>query len=153
MSRYVANVKREERPWKIHPIWRGIGCVWLALLPVMSYAAAWMVTRYLIFTPKFQNFIRNIDASTRVDFIPQDLYNHITLPSLQVNQFFFNFNTLIRWLPGMPLYYIDLLLFLAFIFIGIGIASFVYALLYRSFGPPKSPFDAIEEPYRKTHYG
>jgi hypothetical protein len=153
MSRYHANIKKEERPWNIHPIWRGIGCVWLALLPVMAYAAAWMVTRYVIFTPKFQNFVRNIDASARVNFIPQDLYNHITLPSLQLNKFFFDFNVLIRWLPGMPLYYIDLLLFLAFVFIGIGIASLVYALMYRSFGPPKSPYEATEERYRKTPYG
>ena len=153
MSNYRTNIKKEERPWKIHPIWRGIGCIWLALLPVMAYAAAWLITRQLIFKPEFQTFINNTYISTGVNFIPQNMYNRIVLPSVQLNQFFFDFNVLIRWLPGMPLYYIDLLLFLAFAFLGVGIASLVYALLYRSFGPPKSPYDAVEERYRPGPYG
>ena len=31
---------RKERPWKIHPVWRGIGCVMLVLIPIMAYAGA-----------------------------------------------------------------------------------------------------------------
>ncbi|MBU1661742.1 MAG: hypothetical protein KKD28_09745 [Chloroflexi bacterium] len=31
---------RKERPWKIHPVWRGIGCLMLILIPLMSYAGA-----------------------------------------------------------------------------------------------------------------
>jgi hypothetical protein len=125
----------------------------LAILPIMAYAAAWLLTRQVFFKPAFQNFIQRIYYSTGVNFMPQDLYNPIILPSIQVNQFYFDFNTLIRWLPGMPLYYVDLLTFLAFIFLGFGIASLVYAILYRSFGPPKSPYEAIEERYRPGPYG
>ncbi len=153
MSNYRTKIKKEERPWKIHPIWRGIGCIWLVILPVMAYAAAWLVTRRLIFMPKFQTFMQNTYISTGVNFIPQNMYNRIVLPSVQLNQFFFDFNVLIRWLPGMPLYYIDFLLFLALVFLGVGIASLLYALLYRSFGPPKSPYEAVEERYRPGPYG
>jgi hypothetical protein len=153
MSRYSATIKKEERLWKVHPIWRGIGCIWLAVLPIMAYAGAWLMTRFVIFTPKFQSFMQNVYASTRVNFLPQNMYDRIVLPSVQLNQFFFDFNTLIRWLPGMPLYNVDLLLFLAFVFLGVGIASLLYAILYRSFGPPKSPYEAMEERYRPGPYG
>jgi len=42
MGRYDPNlVVRETGPsWKIHPIWRGIGCLMIFLLPAMSYAGA-----------------------------------------------------------------------------------------------------------------
>ena len=32
--------KPKPRPWKIHPVWRGIGCVMMGLIPVMSYFGA-----------------------------------------------------------------------------------------------------------------
>ena len=38
-DRYSETVQK-ERPWKIHPIWRGIGCLMMILIPVVSYAAA-----------------------------------------------------------------------------------------------------------------
>jgi hypothetical protein len=150
MSRYKVNIRREDRPWSIHPIWRGIGCIWLVILPVMAYAAAWLIVRQWFFTTRFQTMMRNIFITTRVNFIPQDMYEPIILPSIQLNQFYFDFNNLIRWLPGMPLYKMDVLVFLAFVFLGIGIASLIYALLYKSFGPPKNPYDAVEEPYRRS---
>lgn len=34
----------DEKPrWKVHPIWRGIGCLLLILLPIVSYAAAVLI--------------------------------------------------------------------------------------------------------------
>ena len=35
----TANVKKKEIP-KIHPVWRGIGCLMIIIIPVMAYAAA-----------------------------------------------------------------------------------------------------------------
>jgi hypothetical protein len=29
-----------ERPYKVHPIWRGIGCVLMVILPIMAYFGA-----------------------------------------------------------------------------------------------------------------
>lgn len=27
----------KTKPWKIHPVWRGIGCIMMVLIPLMSY--------------------------------------------------------------------------------------------------------------------
>jgi hypothetical protein len=35
-----SEMQQTKRPWKIHPIWRGIGCIMMILIPVLSYAAA-----------------------------------------------------------------------------------------------------------------
>jgi len=41
MSKYkIYEQPRKEHPWKIHPVWRGIGCVMLVLIPLMAYAGA-----------------------------------------------------------------------------------------------------------------
>lgn len=42
MGRYDPNmVAGDTGPgWKIHPVWRGIGCIMIFLLPAMSYAGA-----------------------------------------------------------------------------------------------------------------
>jgi len=41
MGKYQKYDLREmsETKWRIHPVWRGIGCILLILLPVISYAA------------------------------------------------------------------------------------------------------------------
>lgn len=42
MGRYEPNlsVDKSGPGWKIHPVWRGIGCIMIILLPAMSYAGA-----------------------------------------------------------------------------------------------------------------
>jgi len=40
---YFNKPQMRERPWKVHPIWRGIGCILIILIPIMSYAAAVMM--------------------------------------------------------------------------------------------------------------
>src|SRR4030043_251774 len=32
--------ERQERPWVIHPVWRGIGCALILLIPIMAWYAA-----------------------------------------------------------------------------------------------------------------
>jgi hypothetical protein len=44
MGNRSSRVKKDEdKPKEMHPIWRGIGCVMLVLIPLISYAAALVV--------------------------------------------------------------------------------------------------------------
>ena len=43
MSKFYDQYRRpppKERPWQIHPIWRGIGCLMVVLIPLVSFAIA-----------------------------------------------------------------------------------------------------------------
>ena len=43
MSKFYDQWRRprpKERPWKVHPIWRGIGCLMVVLIPLVSFAIA-----------------------------------------------------------------------------------------------------------------
>ncbi len=39
-SHFETTVRKPEAPWKIHPIWRGIGCLMMIIIPVISYAGS-----------------------------------------------------------------------------------------------------------------
>lgn len=39
-SHYETAVRKPRAPWKIHPIWRGIGCLMMIIIPAISYAGS-----------------------------------------------------------------------------------------------------------------
>jgi hypothetical protein len=48
MSKYNQTYQRpsvKPRPWDVHPIWRGIGCLLMVLIPIISFAGATLLVR------------------------------------------------------------------------------------------------------------
>jgi len=39
-SNYSSAVRQPKARWKIHPIWQGIGCIMMVIIPLVSYAGA-----------------------------------------------------------------------------------------------------------------
>jgi hypothetical protein len=70
-DRYEKTRLPTERPWKIHPIWRGIGCLMLILIPIVSYAAADI---FLDYAPGWGLFPRASEIYSKIDL------NYIVLP-------------------------------------------------------------------------
>jgi hypothetical protein len=116
---------RQERPWKVNPVWRGIGCILLLIIPIM----AWYVTEIILWG---NTGIKLPPLFTSVYFVP---YIHIVAVDkviTQVNQFLFS-NKLVF---GQFFLTIILTVF------GFGVMAFLYAVLYRVAGPPRyGPFD------------
>jgi hypothetical protein len=117
--------QQEERPWKINPIWRGIGCFLILLIPIMAWFAADL---FLHFGPRIINSpelnkpltIKYIQIA-EIDRVIADLNQFIVSQHLVGGQFFY---------------------FFLFMIIGFGILAFVYAVLYHVAGPPRyGPFD------------
>jgi len=121
----------KPRRWKVHPIWRGIGLVFIILVPILSYSGA-----YLIVRDNFKNHWLSV---------PADLMRSV------------NFAPLVRIIPELSgvvasigrVYYLDLALTLLFMIVGFGLITILYGLLYRTMGPSRyGPVDA--EPIRKS---
>jgi hypothetical protein len=116
MTKYKSLASRPEmkpRPWKIHPIWQGIGCLLLLLIPIVSYAAAVLV----------------VDANNGKHWItvPPELAQNVVLPVI----------------GGVPNLYANLVLTVLFILLGYSIVMVVYAIIYRMMAPPRlGPLDA-----------
>ena len=125
MGRYRETVKQKQKATGPPPIWRGIGCMLIFLVPVISYAAAdvsmpfflnrGLVPRELLFTPQAPDWLQ------------------ISPALVQVFNFLFRRYGILATL-GLTFIYI--------IFIT-GILSVIYALLYRMTAPSRyGPMDA-----------
>jgi ABC-type siderophore export system fused ATPase/permease subunit len=119
MTKYTrVEQKREERPWKVHPIWRGIGCAMLLLIVVMAYVGAKALVDYNQVHRQYSvpDFVYKTLYFENVKYIPYFKQNDVINPIL----------TKIK--------YGYIIFMLIFMFIGFGTYSFLYAALYRSAG-------------------
>lgn len=126
MGRYKTTIRKSPRgPREPGPIWRGIGCLLIVIVPVLSYAAAvvtmpfflerGLIPRDLLFTPQ----------------IPSWLWYAPVLA--QIIQFLF-----VRYAI-----YAALLLTFLYILVISGFFSLLYAVMYRIAGPSRfGPLDA-----------
>ena len=112
-EKYSARSRMSGRPWKIHPIWRGIGCLMLIVIPIMAYAGAVML----------------VQANAEQGWLPmpRDLLQTVTLPVLG------NFKQ----------FYAIAIVWVLLMIIGFGVITLVYSIIYSALGPPRlGPLDA-----------
>jgi hypothetical protein len=126
MGKYHSGVRRAEpRSEGTSPIWRGIGCLMIVLVPAMSWAAAelslpffrdqGLVPRELMVVPQIPDWLRISPVLT------------------QAYQFLFG-------RPGILA--ILVLMFIYILFIG-GVMSVLYAFMYKLTAPSRyGPTDA-----------
>ncbi len=118
--------KRDERPWKVHPAWRGIGCFMAILLPIMAWAGAKLIMG--------SNFLRTLpDSFTQPVIFKLSEYEWL--------------NQVVVWLNanlgGKGLTFAQVAVFVIFLLGGYLLLVILYGLLYRLIGPPKyGPRDA-----------
>ena len=126
MGKYQSGVKRKEiQRTGPQPIWRGIGCLLIILVPIISYAAADLsmpffmernlVPRELLFTPQTPDWLRIVPGIA------------------QMYQFLFGRYAILATL---------LLTVVYLIFLG-GILTVLYGYLYQLSAPSRyGPMDA-----------
>jgi hypothetical protein len=125
--------ERQERPWVIHPIWRGIGCALILLIPIMAWYAAVL----------FFQTNKTIPLSYAIS-------KPITIPYSQIpeidriiaifNQYTVSHNLIVG----------QFLLTIVFMFIGFGILSLIYAVFFKAAGPSRyGPFDVPPDVMKK----
>lgn len=117
----------EEKRRVIHPIWRGIGCVLLFLVPIISFFLA----RFFM------------DNSELVP-LPNELSKPVILSFYNVgpiDSIIYRINNVFNG----ELLYGDLFFTIIFMVLGFGVLSIVYGIIYRLIGPPRyGPLDAPE---------
>ena len=129
MGKYGKYHRRRQvsRPREIHPVWRGIGCIIILLIPPMSYVTAtilvnyglrnnWPIPYQLTGTPILPNFIWNEPILTKL-FTPMLSWTNI---------------------------YANLLITLVLIVFFAGLISLGYAILYQFIGPPR--YSSVDTP-------
>jgi hypothetical protein len=117
--------ERQQKPWKINPIWRGIGCVLLLIVPIMS----WYATSLFL-------------QSNKKVVLPWELTRIVAIPYTRVAEIDNVILPINRYFDATKFVFGQIFFTIIFSFIGFGAMAFLYALLYRVAGPPRyGPFD------------
>lgn len=119
MAKYAKYQKPPSPKKEMSPIWRGIGCVLMIVVPTLSY----YLGRVLLRVAKQRHLVPDY-LLARIE-LPASAWN---LPVL---------GPLARFLYSLQDPWATLLFFLVTLFLLSGLISFVYSALYEAFGPPR----------------
>jgi hypothetical protein len=125
----------EEKRRKIHPIWRGIGCVLLFLVPIISF------------------YLARLFMAAAIVPLPIELSKPVILSFYNIGPIDSTIYRINEVFNG-ELLYGDLFFTIIFMVLGFGVLSIVYGIIYRLIGPPRyGPLDApeAERKQRRTY--
>ncbi len=133
-SKYSRQLPPRSR--EAHPIWRGIGCILILIVPLLSFAMASLLVNYGLgrgwpIPPELLGYIKFPDWVWKIPILasiagPVASYNNLKA----VSAFFFVVLVLLT-----------------------GLYSTVYAFVYRGLGPPRySTIDAPPSGHRPKRY-
>ncbi len=114
-------------PDSVHPVWRGIGCLMMILVPILSYALTmvllqtglqngWPIPRQLLGRVQFPNWVWNVP-------VLEDIARFIHS---------------INHLYAILVFFVVILGLLSVVF------SFVYSIIYSAVAPP--PYTPVDAP-------
>ena len=112
-DKFNPRASAAQRPWEIHPIWQGIGCLLMILIPVMAYAGAVLL----------------VQANVSQGWVPisAELARPVNIPNVGSFEYLFA-NLLVAAILAM---------------LGFGLLVAIYSLVYRAVGPSRlGPLDA-----------
>jgi hypothetical protein len=116
VAKYRQYEKRPENRrdrQAVHPLWRGIGCLMMILIPIMAYAGAVLLVQ------------ENLRQRWLV--VPREFARIVSLPLI----------------GDVPYLYANLVTAAILALFGFGLITVVFTLFYRMIGPPRlGPTDA-----------
>ena len=127
MGRYSpTNIRRPqpriERP---HPVWRGIGCILLIVVPIISFGLAELT----------------VQSDWIQQYIPYQLLGYSVMPAVLWKVGLLN--PILAFIQGLPNLYGVLVFFFFYLVIIGAFVSVGNAFLYQTLGPPRyGPQDA-----------
>jgi hypothetical protein len=122
--------KPEPKPEGVHPIWRGIGCILIILVPLISYAMS------VVFLP--------LIVST--GYVPYEILGYIHFPD-------WTYRTIIiqdfaKFIGGINNLYALMILFVVFLLLLTGVFTTLYSAIYQYIGPKR--YTALDAPPAKV---
>ena len=136
-TRYDPSADKKEGRWKVHPIWRGIGCILIIIMPIIAFMAA-------------QTFMR----VNRWVALPSGFYRVVAIPVSSIGFINSFMNPLNSFFSSIQLLTGEIVFTLVFLVLGFGILTVLYGLLYSLIGPPRyKEYDVapVKSPKRRQY--
>ena len=108
-----------------HPVWRGIGCILMIVVPIISFELAELT----------------IQSNWAQQYVPYQLLGYPVMPAILWKPGFLD--PIFGFIQGLPNFYGVLVLFLLYVIVIGAFVSVGNAFLYKTLGPPRyGPQDA-----------
>ncbi len=125
MGKYSKYQRKSPPRREMSPIWRGIGCLLIIIVPAVAYGLTYLV----------------LQETKRLNWVPAELLGYIQFPKwvwgLPV------LDPVARFLGSLQDVWAFLILYIVLLLILIGLISLAYSLIYKIIGPPRySELDA-----------
>jgi len=115
-DKYAQQRSMERKPRKIHPIWRGIGCILVIIFPIIAYSMAHLLV--------------NMNADEGWLRVPRELAKAVRIPVPEMSII-------------VPYLYAKVVLTVLILVLGSGLFVILYAIVYQFLGPSRyGPLDA-----------
>ena len=138
MSKYRSSATRRQKPRDTGPhfVWRGLGCLMMIIIPIISFASAYEIVKYGL-VHKWP--------------IPYQLMGTPHLPDIihKSNALWFVFGRL----TGIQNFYAYLSIGILIMILLSGAISVIYAIIYRALGPSRwGPLDMPPPKFKTKKY-
>ena len=135
MSKYMKYQHASPRKKEMHPIWRGIGCILIVIIPLMAFGLM------LVIAP----------AIIKTGLVPYQLLGYVHFP---VWAFRFHITSVIAiFIGSLNNLWFNIIVFFVMLLILAGITSLLYSALYQVVGPARyTPLDAPPSKFKSKKY-
>lgn len=135
MTRYDRYRSRKPPAKKVAPIWRGVGCLLMVVIPVISF----VIGKAILQVAKSRNLI------------PPEILGYPKFPAWVYKVVFFN--TIAQWIGTLKDPVALLIFSLAVLLLLSGLISLIYTAIYQLVGPPRyTEVDAKPSKYKAKAY-
>jgi hypothetical protein len=119
MAKYEKYRRKSPPKQEMSPLWRGIGCILMLVVPAISYLIAYAF----------------LQEAKNLGWVPQELLGRIKFPEWMFGVPFLD--TIARFFGSLKDPWAMLIFFFATLFILSGLISLVYSAFYQLLGPPR----------------
>ena len=135
MSKYLRYEPPPQKKKELSPIWRGIGCLLLILIPALSYGLM------LLFVPLVLNS----------GMVPYELLSRIHFPAIIYKIPLIS--SVAIFIGGIDYIWVKLIIFFVILVIMTGLFTFIYTTVYQWIGPPRyTDIDAPPSKHKPKRY-
>ena len=126
MGRYSpTTIKPKTKTEGPHPVWRGIGCLLMIVVPILSFGFAEIT----------------VQSTWAQQYVPYQLLGYPVMPAILWKPGFLD--PVLGFIQGLPNFYGVLAFFLLYLIVIGAFVSVGNAYLYKTLGPPRyGPQDA-----------
>ena len=135
MSKYRKFERPVSAKKEMNPVWRGVGCILMVVVPLMAYGFT------IIFVPPL----------IATGYVPREILGNVRFPD-----WVFHYRFLVQpagFISSITNLWMYLITFFMMLLILSSVISLIYAMVYALFGPPPySEFDAPPSKYKPKKY-